>query len=128
MDSKEKDDENIPLFDKIQPILAGKHPEKRAISMFCVSLLSAVGEGFVICKFFSMDLQLPNPIYRMSMLTAILVVVSLICLISTVSFIKTFQDLLKKPDSKKESQQSGHLHHKPKASHNSQDQRSEGQP
>lgn len=109
----DESDEEIALIDKLRPSLTGQNPRGRLSLFFCLSLAGFFSIGIVVGYLIGFDFTtVDNIIYRAIMLGLVLIVCSAITLLSTLIFIKTFQELLSSLDSKEDSQQARRAAHK----------------
>ena len=102
MEATEKSEE-IALIDKLSPALTGKKPIEKLALFFCLSVAGFFTTGLSIGYNWGVDiLNGPDPMYRMIILSLIIIVCASITLLSTLVFIKTFQKLLTSSNFKKD--------------------------
>lgn len=115
-----KEDETIPIIDRLQPALTGKNPRQRLSLFFMIALFSILVCGLLLG--FNAGLGVDEQQRLITHISLFLgaIVCIIIAGVSAVTFINTFRIILRSSDSKEGSQKAERAAHPKEAAQASQ--------
>ncbi len=102
-----KDDDTLPVIDKLQTVLSGENQRQRLALFFCTALISMFCMGGLIGFNAALTVEKQQPLILHIALFLCSLIFAIISVLVSVRFIQSFKLLLASLDSKEDSQQAG---------------------